>query len=137
MPPNSVEEAIELALRDGFGAALQIDSLNSAAHVGKAETHLLAARCALSLRSNDVAQAHLVTSLKSFKQALSQPCKLGSFSDRCAVRHNYACALTLSGRSDEAAAILRTLLTTGGGTLDEMKSDEDLAILWRTSGFTL
>ena len=52
--------------------------------------------------------------------------QLGGFPERCDVRFNCACALTLAGQEAEASALLGQLVACGGITSADLMADEDL-----------
>jgi len=132
---RSALQLVQQALTEGYDAALRIDATNASALAGKADAHLLAARSALARAACDELCHHLEQSLRCYEQALARPAGLGSFMERCGVRHNHACALALAGQGDAAVTLLRELVAARGSTAEDLRSDQDLVSLHQLPEF--
>ncbi len=64
-------------------------------------------------------------SAEAYAAALTQPTTLGTFSERCNIRYNYACVCIHAGGIQQAANIIKGLLTIGGTTVQDLLSDTD------------
>ncbi len=78
--------------------------------------------------ANEVARQHWQACTDAYQAALRLPAgELGSFQERCDVRYNYACALALSGRVEEARMEIAALVQCGAVSMEDVHADEDLA----------
>lgn len=135
LDPQAAVPVLEKAMADGFEVALRIDSKNCETLASKAEAHLASAHVATSLGAADDARRQIELSVDSFAKALAAPEKLGSFSDRCSLRHTYACALSLSGRLEQAGHLLQALLSVDPALMSDMLTDDDLQSVRATPFF--
>ncbi len=63
----------------------------------------------------------------SSDESISHPLQLGALRDRCDARFNFACALALGGREEEAFAVLSRLAAVGGLLASDLAADEDFS----------
>jgi len=124
-------EAAKAALEQGYTPALAINDTNTDALVGMAEAHLLLRSLEAGQQGRgDAARSHAATAANAYRSALSQhrpgqPSPLGLFAERCDVRYNFACAAVHCGREQEAAQVLRGLISLGHTSPQELSADED------------
>jgi hypothetical protein len=139
------QEAATAAL-SACDAALQIDQNHVKAHVAKAEIHALYAKlfeCSKTSsletnrtqEDNDVCRSHWEASLQCYEKVFSQPKKLGSCGERCAIRYNCACALAMVGRQHEAMGLLQMIAQKHPEGLAGADTDVQLSSLWSSQEF--
>lgn len=140
-------------------AALNIDRGHVNAHVVRAEVHALHAKllqCFESTTSqakgsslgaqtsdsgtgnsgiSEMCRRHWQSCIECYEKVLTAPQKLGSCSERCTVRYNYACALAMHGRTQEAVAMLQKIAQKHPESLVGAHADSQLAVLWHLQEF--
>ena len=119
------------ALREGYEVALQIDSNDMDALIGRAEVALSAGRLLqrISGRAAD-AVANFQSAAATYDLALRHAERIRGFNARAAVIYNAACACALGGNAAAARALIDAWVARGGGTLEEARKDPDLAGLF-------
>lgn len=78
----------------------------------------------------DSCAMHWESTRKCYEKVLAAPQKLGSCSERCTVRYNYACALAMGGRRQEAVGLLQWIAQKHPEGLAGAESDAELRCLW-------
>ena len=124
-----------------FGGALRVDAANRDAMVGVAEVHSERGRVARWAAerlppgrerdaSLDAAAQHFRRGWDAFRRVLAAAANdagdPGSTADRLGVVYNAACGAHLAGCSQDAAALLRQVISCGGATVQGVADDEDL-----------
>ena len=117
---------LQLALTQGYQAALHISASCTEALLGVGEVHNKMGKLCAQHASSD-ADLHFQESATAYERALRDSTTLGSFSERCEARYNYACVLSLCRRFTEAVAVLTDLLKQQGVTEHDLTSDPDFA----------
>jgi hypothetical protein len=120
-----------LAAQHAAQLALAIDRGHGAALVTKAEAHTAAARLTSQLGPDYAADATQQWQLArdTYRAALHKPRRLGSCSERCTVRYNYACVLAWCQEESEALAVLLDVAARSAAALKGAAEDADLALL--------
>jgi len=120
--------ALDEALDEGFRQALHLRRNDADALVGSAEVLVLKGRIARDAGDAGAGSRLFQEAARAYGSALYDPSALGSFSERCDVRYNYAYALCCAGQEEEAARQLASLVQARGREfLEELSSDEDFA----------
>ena len=119
--------AVESALA-AVARAQQIDCAHGPTLVQLAEAHAAAAKCAAADGRSTAAQvsSHRQRCRAAYADALHKPKKLGSCSERCTIRYNFACALCACGEEAEALAMLKAVAAQHPMALRESANDPDL-----------
>lgn len=108
-------------------AALAIDAGHVPSLLLQAEVHAAAAKVAG--RSGLDATPHWHATRDAYRVVLQNPTKLGSCSERCTIRYNYACALSMCGEVDEAVDVLLSVAGKDPSALQGAASDSELAAI--------
>ena len=123
---NGAMQQLELALVQGYQAALHINASSSEALVGVAEVKGKMGR--LCQRNGAVeAMQYFQQGVQAYERALQASHQLGSLQERNEIRYNYACLLCLTAQQDTATALFGELLKQGGATVQDLLTDEDLS----------
>lgn len=112
-----------------YQQALHINSTCTDAHIGAAEVHSRMGRFAVHNEALPDAMQCFALAAESYSRALQWPTKLGQFRDRCEIRYNCACMLSLCSRPDDAVSLLAHLLQIQGVAVSDLHSDPDLSNL--------
>lgn len=128
--PEAAEHHVSKAL-EATQVALSIDASHCPSLVDRAEAHAAAAKLARSSAGGAAseAQEHWVAACRDYQAALRQPAALGSCSERCTVRYNYACALAQCGERDAAVQVLLFIGRKDSSALSGAARDVDLDLL--------
>ena len=70
---------------------------------------------------------HFACGVAAYTRALQHSNQLGGFQERCEVRYNYACLLSLYHQQQEALQVLNQLVQCQGVTASDLSSDADFA----------
>ena len=115
--------ALSAALKEGYGMALRINATHADALVGVAEV------LAQKARAEPTAQAGWEAATAAYLTAASRPEALGDRAQRSDVRYNMACCMVGCGRAEEAASVVRQLISGGSVAAADVATDPDLAPL--------
>lgn len=125
---NEATAHLQQALQ-GYQQALHIDSTCTDAYVGIAEVHTRIGRLAVQQNASEEALQNFSQAAEAYRRVLQWPTKLGKFQERCEIRYNCACVLSLCSRSDDAINLLRQLLQVKGVSANDLQSDADFSNL--------
>ena len=117
---------LQMAMDQGYQRALHINASCAEALVGLAETHTKMGKLCSHNAHEDV-QMHFARGFAAYTRALQFPTQLGSFQDRCEVRYNFACLLSLCHQQQEALQILTQLVNCQGVIVSDLSNDADFA----------
>lgn len=112
-----------------YQQALHIDSTSSDAYIGIAETHSRMGRLAMNHSAPADAMQWFSQAAAAYRKVLQWPTKLGKFQERCEVRYNYACMLSICSRQEDAIRLLQQLAQVRGVSSNDLQSDADLSNL--------
>ena len=117
---------LQRALAEGYQQAQRINAHDPEAAVGVGDVHVQLARLAAAGQHAAAAAEHWVAAEAAYRAALQQPTAF-DFGERCDLRYNHACCLARCSRGEEAAALLRGLLSQGAVSAASVAADADLA----------
>ncbi|CAM6097465.1 unnamed protein product [Calypogeia fissa] len=129
---QQVLEYLKVAVEDGFGEVLKIDSRNVSALLGLGDAHLAAAKLLASSGGETNARKHLEESVKSYALAvrLLKEDSGGEvnlkFDEQCDVLYNLACAAALAGSEPEVHGALVQLARVDALVVNDVLEDRDL-----------
>lgn len=126
--PEEAQQHISKAL-EASELALSIDASHGPSLVTRAEVHAAAAKLARSCGAGAKAPEHFAAACQDYEAALRRPTALGSCSERCTVRYNYACVLAQCGRLEGAVQVLVFAVRKDRSALSDAVSDADLDAL--------
>ncbi|KAG6544746.1 hypothetical protein Mapa_013772 [Marchantia paleacea] len=130
-----VFELLRIACDDGYGAALKIDSTNTAALLGLGEAHLSAGKLLIGQGSYPQARKFLSESVRTFERAfelIKQDAENSTkfkYEELCDSLYNFACAAALNEFDSKAIEIIEHLLSIDAVCIEEPMKDSDLSIL--------
>ena len=131
---NEATAHLQQALQ-GYQQALHIDRTCTDAYVGIAEVHTRMGRLAVQQNAPGEALQYFSQAAEAYRRVLQWPTKLGKFQERCEIRYNCACVLSLCSRSDDAINLLRQLLQVKGVSANDLRSDTDFSNLSAVPAF--
>ena len=118
-------QQLDLALSQGYQAALHVNASSSEALIGIAEVKSKMGKLCQRNGAGEALQ-HFQEGVQAYQRALQTPANLGDLQERNEVRYNCACLLCLASQHDTALTILAELLSQHGATVQDLTTDEDL-----------
>ena len=112
-----------------YQQALHIDSSGSDAYIGIAEKYSRMGRLAVTRDAVEDAMQCFRQAAEAYSRVLQWPTKLGKFQERCEIRYNLACMLSICSRHEEAIRLLHELVKVHGVSANDLQSDADLSNL--------
>lgn len=134
MPDIEAMQQLELAVSQGYQAALHVNAASNEALIGIAEVK---SKMGKLCQRNGASEAlkHFQKGAQAYQRALQTPANLGNLQERNEIKYNFACLLCLTAQYDTALTILSELLRQHGVTVHDLTTDEDLVSMRELPAF--